>query len=132
MLFRPKRLIQSPRCATVSGESGSESGQICGRKIRSHLMWSSIRGADNFICRIVVRSCRRFISDSAHLRLSYCNSFGNVCQEVSRVNIWDAIVKEKGRGENTMTFNPLLKYRRVSPFLQKASLSPSLKLILLK
>ena len=44
---------------------------------------------------IVVRSCRRFISDSAHLRLSYFNSFGNVCQEVSRVNIWDTVIKEK-------------------------------------
>ena len=35
MLFCPKKLIQSPLCATVSGESGSESGQTCGRKIRS-------------------------------------------------------------------------------------------------
>ena len=49
MLFRPKKLIQNPLCATVSGESGSESGQTCGHKIRSHLMWSSIMGADHFI-----------------------------------------------------------------------------------
>ena len=45
----------------------------------------------------MVRVCGRFISDSAHLRLSYCNSFGNVCQEVSRVNIWDTVIKEKGK-----------------------------------
>lgn len=80
----------------------------------------------------MVRACGRFLADSVHLKLVYCNSYKRVCQEVSRVNIWVAVVKDKGRGENTMTFNPLLKYRRVSPFLQKASLSPSLKLILLK
>ena len=45
----------------------------------------------------MVRACGRFLTDSAHLRLSYCNSYESVCQEVSRVNIWDAVVKEKGR-----------------------------------
>ena len=60
-------------------------------------MWSSIRGADSFICRIVVRSYGRFLADSVHLRLVYCNSYESVCQEVSGVNIWDAVVKEKGK-----------------------------------
>ena len=35
------------------------------------------------------------------LRLSYCNSLMEVCQEVSRINIWDAVVKEKGREKDT-------------------------------
>jgi hypothetical protein len=29
----------------------------------------------------------------------YCNSYEGVCQEVSRVNIWVAVVKEKGRSK---------------------------------
>ena len=33
VLFSPKRLIQSPRRATVSKKFGCESGQICGQKI---------------------------------------------------------------------------------------------------
>ena len=44
----------------------------------------------------MVRSCGHFQAASAHLRLSYCNSFESVCQEVPRVNIWDAVIKEKG------------------------------------
>ena len=31
----------------------------------------------------------------------YCYSYESVCQEVSRVNIWDAVVKEKGREKGT-------------------------------
>ena len=50
---------------------------------------------------IVVRSCGRFLVDSVHLKLVYCNSYKRVCQEVSRVNIWDAVVKEKGREKDT-------------------------------
>ena len=49
----------------------------------------------------MVRSCGRFLADSVHLRLVYCNSLMEVCQEVSRINIWDAVVKEKGRGNHT-------------------------------
>ena len=45
---------------------------------------------------IVVRSCGHFQAASAYLRLSYCNSFELVCQEVSRMNFWDAVIKEKG------------------------------------
>ena len=45
----------------------------------------------------MVRSCGRFLTDSAHLRLSYCNSFERVCQEVSRMKICDAVIKEKGK-----------------------------------
>ena len=59
------------------------------------LMWSSIKGADNFICRIVVRSCGRFLEGFVRLVVLYCNSYESVCQEVSGVNIWDAVVKEK-------------------------------------
>ena len=44
---------------------------------------------------IVVRSCGRFLADSVHLRLVYCNSLKENCQEVSGVNIWDAVIKEK-------------------------------------
>ena len=64
-------------------------------KSAPNLMWSSIKGADNFFRAIVVSSCGLFLLDSAHLRLVYCNSYESVCQEVSRVNIWDAVVKEK-------------------------------------
>ena len=52
-----------------------------------------------FYRSIVVRSCGHFQAASAYLRLSYCNSFERVCQEVSRMKIWDAVVKEKG-GKN--------------------------------
>ena len=67
-------------------------------KSAPHLMWSSFKGADNFICRIVVRSCGRFLEGFARLGVLYCNSYEGNCQEVSRVNIWDAVIKEKGRG----------------------------------
>ena len=49
----------------------------------------------------MVKLCGRFLADSAHLRLPYCNSLMEICQEVSRVNIWDAVVKEKGREKDT-------------------------------
>ena len=70
-------------------------------KSAPNLMWSSIKGADNFFRAIVVRACGRFLADSVHLRLSYCNSFEIVCQAVSGVNIWVAVVKEKGREKGT-------------------------------
>ena len=61
------------------------------------LMWSSIMGADNFLYGNCGQSMwSLFFTNSAHLRLSYCNSFERVCQEVSRLNIWNAVVKEKG------------------------------------
>ena len=62
-------------------------------------MWSSIKGADNFFRAIVVRVCGRFLEGFVRLVVLYCNSYEGVCQEVSRVNIWDAVVKEKGRGK---------------------------------
>ena len=34
------------------------------------------------------------------LGLVYCSSFERVCQEISRVNIWDAVIKEKGEERN--------------------------------
>ena len=43
----------------------------------------------------MVRACGHFQATSAHLRLVYCNSYESVCQEVSGVNIWDAVIKEK-------------------------------------
>ena len=51
----------------------------------------------------MVRSCGHFQAVSAHLRLSYCNSSSAVCQEVSGVNIWGAVIKEKGSGEYITT-----------------------------
>ena len=60
------------------------------------LMWSSIKGRIFLFAVIVVRSCGRFLTASVHSRLSYCNSLKGICQEVSRVNIWDAVIKEKG------------------------------------
>ena len=47
----------------------------------------------------MVRACGRFLADSVHLRLVYCNSYESVGQEVSGVNIWDAVVKEKVEGK---------------------------------
>ena len=68
-------------------------------KSAPNLMWSGIMGADNFFRAIVVRVCGRFLKGSAHFGVLYCNSYECVCQEVSRVNIWDAVVKEKGRSK---------------------------------
>ena len=48
----------------------------------------------------MVRACGRFLADLVHLKLVYCNSYKRVCQEVSRVNIWDAVIKEKGEERN--------------------------------
>ena len=48
---------------------------------------------------IVVRECGRFLEGFVRLVVLYCNSYESVCQEVSRVNIWDAVVKEKGGGK---------------------------------
>ena len=45
----------------------------------------------------MVRACGRFLADLVHLKLVYCNSYKRVCQEVSRVNIWEAEIKEKGK-----------------------------------
>lgn len=45
----------------------------------------------------MVRLCGRFLAHSARLRWSYCNSSSTICQEVSRVKICDAVVKEKGK-----------------------------------
>ena len=56
-------------------------------KSAPNLMWSGIMGADNFFRAIVVRVCGRFLADSVHLRLVYCNSYESVCQEVSGVKI---------------------------------------------
>ena len=45
---------------------------------------------------IVVRSCCRFLEGFVCSRVLYCNSCEGVCQEVSGVNIWDAVIIEKG------------------------------------
>ena len=44
---------------------------------------------------IVVRACGRFLEGFVRLVVLYCNSYESVCQEVSGVKIWDAVVKEK-------------------------------------
>ena len=43
----------------------------------------------------MVRACGRFHEGFVRLVVLYCNSYESVCQEVSGVNIWDAVVKEK-------------------------------------
>ena len=43
----------------------------------------------------MVRACGRFLEGFVRSGVLYCNSYEGVCQEVSRVNIWDAVVKEK-------------------------------------
>ena len=63
------------------------------------LMWLSIKGADNFFRAIVVRVCGRYLEGLTCLGMLYCNSYERVCQEVSRIKNWDAVVKEKGRGK---------------------------------
>ena len=69
-------------------------------KSAPNLMWSSIRERIVLFTAIVVRTCGHFQATSAHLRLSYCNSFKSVCQEVSGVNIWDAVIKDKVPARN--------------------------------
>ena len=59
------------------------------------LMWSSIKGADNFFRAIVVRVCGRFLEGFICLGVLYCNSYESVCQEVSRMKICDALIKDK-------------------------------------
>ena len=60
-------------------------------------MWSSIKGADRFICGDCGQIMSSFSLGVRHLRLLYCNSCEIICQEVSGVNIWDAVDKEKGK-----------------------------------
>ena len=60
------------------------------------LMWSSIRERIVLFMAIVVRACGRFLEGFVRLVVLYCNSYESVCQEVSGVNICDAVVKEKG------------------------------------
>ena len=43
----------------------------------------------------MVRACGRFLEGFVRLVVLYCNSYEGNCQEVSRVNIRDAVVKEK-------------------------------------
>ena len=64
------------------------------------LMWSSIKGADSFICGNCGQSMWLVSNGFRHISLSYCNSFERVCQAVSRVNIWDAVIKEKEMAPN--------------------------------
>ena len=63
------------------------------------LMWSSFKGTDNFLYGNCGQSMWSVSNGFSHLRLSYCNSYECVCQEVSRIKIWDAVTKEKGRGK---------------------------------
>ena len=51
---------------------------------------------------IVVRSCGRFLEGFVRLVVLYCNSYESVCQEVSGVNIWDAVVKEKSQPHRSL------------------------------
>ena len=64
------------------------------------LMWSGIKGADNFLYGNCGQSMWSVSRGFRHLKLSYCNSYESVCQEVSRLNIWDAVIKEKGEERN--------------------------------
>ena len=67
-------------------------------KSAPNLMWSSIKGADSFIFDDCGQIMSSFYFGFRPLGLAYCNSSSTICQEVSRVNIWDAVIKEKGRG----------------------------------
>ena len=49
----------------------------------------------------MVRACGRFPEGFTCLGVLYCNSYESVCQEVSRIKIWDAVVKEKDREKDT-------------------------------
>ena len=69
-------------------------------KSAPNLMWSSIMGADSFIFDDCGQIMWSVSNGFRHLRLLYCNSFERVCQAVSRVNIWDAVVKEKVPARN--------------------------------
>ena len=72
-------------------------------KSAPHLMWSGIMGADSFICGNCGQSMWSVSNVFRHLRLLYCNSYESVCQEVSGVNIWDAVIKDKGGGKHITT-----------------------------
>ena len=65
------------------------------------LMWSGIMGADSFIYGNCGQSMWSVSCGSACLGWCIVTLFESVCQEVSRVNIWDAVVKEKGREKGT-------------------------------
>ena len=65
-------------------------------KSAPNLMWSNFKGADSFFfddCGQIMWSVSRGFR---HIRLLYCTSLKGICQEVSRLNIWVAVVKEKG------------------------------------
>ena len=64
------------------------------------LMWSNFKGADSFICGNCGQSMWSVSRGFRHLRLLYCTSLKGICQEVSRLNIWVAVVKEKGEQRN--------------------------------
>ena len=70
-------------------------------KSAPNLMWSGFKGADHFIFDDCGQIMWSVSNGFRHLRLLYCNSFERVCQAVSRVNIWVAVVKEKGREKGT-------------------------------
>ena len=62
----------------------------------------------------MVRACGRFLADPVHLRLVYCNSYESVCQEVSGVNIGDAVIKEKGEQRNcTLQFYAVARFNKM-------------------
>ena len=54
-------------------------------KSAPNLMWSGIKGADNFFRAIVVRVCGRFLEGFARLGVLYCNPYEGVCQECLRL-----------------------------------------------
>ena len=49
---------------------------------------------------IVVRSCGRFLEGFVRLAVLYCNSYEDNCQEVSRMKICDAVIKDKVPARN--------------------------------
>ena len=66
--------------------------------VKSAPIWcgQTSRERITFYRAIVVRSCGRFLEGFTCLGVLYCNSYESVCQEVSRMNFWDAVIKEKG------------------------------------
>ena len=67
-------------------------------KSAPNLMWSGIKGADNFLYGNCGQSMWSVSIGFRHLRLSYCNSSSASCQEVSGIKSWDAVDKEKDKG----------------------------------
>ena len=65
-------------------------------------MWSGIMGADSFVFDDCGQIMWSVSNGFCHISLSYCNSFERVCQEVSRVNIWVAVVKEKSQPHRSL------------------------------